>query len=122
MVSQLYRTCWLPSTLTGETGVLVPVRTRRSRGARLIVMPHGRGMTGTGIAAERQADAPMYGAQPFCLAGARTSDAGQRFGERFSLASKASTAEAPDANQQDGRAAEAHHITQAAPVGAMNTV
>lgn len=77
-------------------------------------------MTGTGIAAERQADAPVHGTQPFRLACARTSDAGQRFGERLSLASKASTAEAPDTNQQDGRAAEARHITQAAPVGAMN--
>ena len=77
-------------------------------------------MTRTAIAAERQADALVHSAQPFRLACARTSDAKQRFGERSSLTSKACTAEAPDTNQQDGRAAEARHITQAAPVGAMN--
>ena len=81
---------------------------------------HGRGLTAAGIAAGRRADAPVHGAQPFRLAGARPSDAGQRFGERSSRANELGTAQAPDANQQDGRAAEARRITRAAPAGAMN--
>ncbi len=81
---------------------------------------HGRGMTGAGVAAERQADAPVHGAQPVRLACSRASDAGQRFGESAPRASGGSTAEAPDANKQDGGAAEARHVTQAAPVGAMD--
>lgn len=81
---------------------------------------HGRGLTAAGIAAGRQADAPVHGAQPFRLACARPSDAGQRFGERSSRANELGTAQAPDANQQDGRAAEARRITRAAPAGAMS--
>ena len=79
-------------------------------------------MTGAGIAAERQADAPGHGAQPVRLACSRTRDTGQRFSERAPRASGDSTAEAADANQQEGWVAEARHIAQAAPVGAMDAV
>lgn len=77
-------------------------------------------MTGSGIAAERQADGPVHSLQPVGLARLRMGDAGQRFGEGAARTGGIGAAEAPDADQQNGGATEARHITEAAPVGAVN--
>ena len=81
---------------------------------------HRGGVARAGIAAQRQADGPVHRAQPVGLTRPGLGDAGQRFGEGPARACGHRAPEPPNPDEQKRRSAEAGHVAEAAPVGAVD--
>src|SRR5688500_11354484 len=73
------------------------------------------------IAAQRQSDGMMRGAQAVGMAGSGTGDVRQGLVERAARAGVIDAAKAPDLHAEDDRASETRQITQATPVMTMDT-
>jgi hypothetical protein len=73
------------------------------------------------IAAQRQSDGMMRGAQAVGMAGSATGDVRQRLAERASRAGVIDASKAPDLHAEDDRASKTRQITQATPVMTMDT-
>jgi len=68
------------------------------------------------IAAQRQGDGVMRGAQAIGMAGSATGDPRQGLAERAARAGVIDASKAPDLHAQDDRASETRQITETAPV------
>jgi hypothetical protein len=68
------------------------------------------------IAAQRQGDGVVSGAQAIGMAGSATGDPRQGLAERAARAGVIDAPKAPDLHAEDDRASETRQITQAAPV------
>jgi hypothetical protein len=68
------------------------------------------------IAAQRQGDGVMRGAQAIGMAGSATGDPRQGLAERAARAGVIDTSKAPDLHAEDDRASETRQITETAPV------
>jgi hypothetical protein len=68
------------------------------------------------IAAQRQGDGVMRGAQAIGMAGSATGDPRQGLAKRAARAGVIDTSKAPDMHAEDDRASETRQITETAPV------
>jgi len=72
------------------------------------------------IAAQRQGDGVMRGAQAIGMAGSATGDPRQGLAERAARAGVIDTSKAPDMHAENDRASETRQITETAPVMTMD--
>ena len=72
------------------------------------------------IAAQRQGDGVMRGAQAIGMAGSATGDPRQGLAERAARAGVIDASKAPDMHAEDDRASETRQITETAPVMTMD--
>ena len=74
----------------------------------------------SGIAAQRQGDGVVSGAQAIGMAGSAPGDPRQGLAERAARAGVIDTSKAPDMHAEDDRASETRQITETAPVMTMD--